>query len=196
MSLKGIKRHFPFFLLFLGGFLIFFSDVGRVEVLEENVVVPPNDFMEWNLNLGMGATINVVVDVDMEVNESSKALIELYIMDKKDFSNYAIENFGSIHLHPRQRTFVEADWIETLHYRVPYISNWHVILNNKIRVSYRDQAKDVHIKIYITTPYGYLIYPGLLLFSFGLAILIWQNRSIFLRLRKNRKSNLESDDRR
>ena len=184
-----LMRFAPPLLLLLGGFILLSAFSGRIDVVSEDVSIPPYTFMEWALNLSRGATINVAITPEVEINDSK--ILVLFIMDEKDFSNYVSENLTVIHLSPGQRIFVDAYWSERLHYRVPHRSRWHVIVDNKHFVHYKEKEKGILIEIYITTPYRYLMNPGVALLSFGLASLIWKHRAIFPRIKKESGTNSE-----
>ena len=113
--------------------------------------------------------------------ESDAVLLEVYIMDEEDRSNYVNENFDDLHIPPAQREFIETDWPASLKFDVPYFpyfSNRYVILDNKLRVEFQDQGKEAHINIHIKTPFRFLLTPGKLLLCIGMVILIRRNRSI------------------
>ena len=183
ITVKAVmKRFIPPFLLLIGGFLVLSAFGGRIDVLSEDVVVPPYGFMEWSLNLSRGAKINVVTNTEIDINDTCRIILVVFIMDEQDFSNYVSENLSLIHLSPSQRIRVEAYGTSWWYpYRVPHRGRWHVVLDNKHVVSDRDKEKPVHINVYVTTPYRYLQSPGVALLSIGLASMIWQNRD-FLRI--------------
>ena len=109
ITVKAVmKRFIPPFLLLIGGFLVLSALGGRIDVLSEDVVVPPYGFMEWSLNLSRGAKINVVTNTEIDINDTCRIILVVFIMDEQDFSNYVSENLSLIHLSPSQRIRVEA----------------------------------------------------------------------------------------
>ena len=159
-------------LLILGGALIFASSIGRVEVWEGDVVVPPNDFIEWSLSPSLGSRINVVAEVEMDANNTGDAVLLILVMDEGEFSKYAGGELDPLSLLPLQRIVVEADRSTTLRHLVLSRSGRHVVLSNKQGVSQMDQEKPAQVHIFVTDPYGFLLYMGVPMLIYGLAITI------------------------
>ncbi len=168
----ALNRRFSSVLLILGGALIFASSIGRIEVWEGEVVVPPNDFIDWSLNPFLGSRINIVAEVEMDANNTGDAVLLLLVMDKGEFSKYASGELDPLSLPPLQRITVEADRSTTLRHLVLSRSGRHVILSNKQGVSQMDQEKPAQVHIFVTDPYGFLLYIGVPTLIFGLANII------------------------
>jgi hypothetical protein len=168
----ALSRRLHSVLLILGGALIFASSIGRVEVWEGEVVVPPNDFIDWSLSPFLGSRINVVAEVEMESNNTGDAVLLIIVMDEGEFSKYAGEELDPLLLPPLQRIVVEADRSTTLRHLVLSRSGRHVVLSNKQGVSHMNQEKPTQVHIFVTDPYGFLLYIGVPLLIFGLAIII------------------------
>lgn len=166
-------------ILILGGVLILISYSGDITVVEEEVTVPPNSYLEWSLNPNIGAKVHATASLMTETNNSTKALIEIYIMDNGDYQNYINENWMELSLAPTQRDYADERWPAMIKYRIPRMSEWHLILNNKVRVADREQSKFVNIEIHVTMPYAPLRLPGitLLLVGVGLESKKWIEKS-------------------
>lgn len=165
-------------ILFLAGIvLILLSYAGTVEVLDEDVVVHPKSYAEWVFKPNIGATIHVSVSLDTNIAESNTGLLEAYIMYSEDRLNYIDGRYDEIHLPPSQRTFVDERWPGVLKFPVHRPSNLYVILNNKIRVDARDLDKSAHINVYVTKPYGILLYPGVIVLGIGVVMALRQGSS-------------------
>jgi hypothetical protein len=159
-------------LLILGGALIFASSIGRVEVWQGEVVVPPNDFVDWSLNPFLGSRINVVAEVEMDANKTGDAVLLILIMDEGEFSKYVGGELDPLLLPPLQRIIVEAGRSTTLRHLVLSRSGRQVVLSNKEGVSHMDQEKPAQVHIFVMDPYGFLLYIGVPMLIFGLAIII------------------------
>lgn len=168
----ALSRRLHSILLILGGALIFASSIGRVEVWEGESVVPPNDFIEWSLNSFLGSRINVVAEAEMDANDTGEAVLLLLVMDEGEFSKYASGELDPLSLPPLQRIAVEADRSTTLRHLVLSRSGRHVVLSNNQGVSHMDQEKPAQVHIFVTDPYGFLLYIGAPMLIFGLAIII------------------------
>ena len=169
----------PFFLMVAGVLLLLLSYAGTEKVVDVDVVVPPNSYTEWRLNPYPSARIHVSAIVTAEFEKSDAVLLEVYVLDEEDRTNYVNENFGDLHIPPAQRDFAETYWPADVEFDVPYsFSNWYVILNNKMRVEFRDQEKETHIEIDIRMPFRFLMIPGILLLCVGMVILIRRRKSL------------------
>jgi hypothetical protein len=172
-----MTKKIPFFLMVAGELFMLLSYAGTVDMLDVDIVVPPNSYTEWRLSPYPGARIQMSAIVTAEFQKSDAVLLEVYVMDEEDRSNYVNENFDDLHIPPAQREFIETYWPASLKFDVPYyFSNWYVVLDNKLRVEFQDQGKEAHIDIDIKMPFRFLLIPGILLLCIGMVILTRRNR--------------------
>ena len=157
-------------ILILGGILILTSYIGDITALGEEVTVPPNSHLEWSLNPNIGAKVHTTASLMTETDDSATELIELYIMDDGDYQNYVDENWSELSLPPAQRDYADERWPAMIEYRIPRMSEWHVVLNNKVRVADQEQSKPVNIEIHVTMPYTPLRLPGIALLLVGVGL--------------------------
>jgi len=173
-EMESWKEYLPYFFLIVSVFLFIPALSGSEEVVRGDVVVPPHGFIEWSSNVPRGATIDVVVNTDIDKNDSLKKVLVVLIFDEEAYSLY-IQGIDLLISSPHgNRMFVEAWGTSTGQFRVPHTGRWHVVLDNQYWVSDKNLEKPASINVSVSMPYIYLLYPGLLFLFLGLAIVIWR----------------------
>ena len=160
-------------LLFVGLILVLLSfGSDRREIIDEDVVVPPSDYVEWSQSLPRGARIDLQADTEIEANDSLKVVLAAYLLEEEGFSQYASQGGSLSDLGPGQRIWIYAWGPSWGSYKVPHRSTWHIVLDNVRIVEDRDLEKPVHVSASLITGYGILLVPGMLLMVLGLTPLM------------------------
>jgi hypothetical protein len=147
-------------LLILGGILILASNLGKTEVWEGEAIVPPQGFLDWTLAPLLGSRINVAAEIETESGNYTDAVLEILVVDEKEFSYYSGGNIDPSSIPLSRRASVDPEGVTDLRHLVFKITGWHVVLDNEHGVSCSDQEKRAHVHVYVTEPYGFLLYVG------------------------------------
>jgi len=156
----------PAHFLSIGLIMMLFSSVGSSELIDGEATVPPNDYVHYTIRVYPGQSIQAAATVHKPNQaEYERNMLEILIMDEANFNHFQSEDYGLI--NERYRELVGSNYWEYLEVDTRWLGTIHVILNNKIRVSDRDIAKDVSVRITRFKPLGYLGFPGLITLIIG-----------------------------
>jgi len=156
----------PLFFLFFGSVIFLASHFGEIQILSQNAIVPPNSYLAWDITPSVGVTLHISVTL-LEDNLTSENELEVYIIDDTDFSSYVTNDFHDLSIPPRQREFIGKGSPGIITFRIPFRSEWHIVLNNKVRVTNRDVSKLVNVHAHMSQPYSFLRTPGMVLVLIG-----------------------------
>ena len=156
----------PIHIVGLGLLGLLVSSVGSTVLVNEQIVVQPNDYVQYAIRVYPGQSIQAAATVEApEIPEYEKNMLEILIMDDTNYGYFASENYTLI--NERYRMSVGSNYWEYIEVNTRWFGTAHVILNNKIRVSDRDIAKDVTVRITQFQPLGYIAYPSLVVLIYG-----------------------------
>lgn len=163
---RAVPNINPYLGLILSAFLFLISISGSLRMVDETVVVPEYGYVEWPIQAYPGQAIRAVASVPTDdASEVTYGILELSIMDEKNFAHYESGDHGNI----RERS---NEWISTNSWDGIDVNIWwfgrvHVVLNNE-RALDRDASKASGIIIAILRPYGYLTIPSIVFISVSL----------------------------
>ena len=162
-ELLGVFRRIsPKHTLFLGLFLLLLSNVGSTEIADESVTVPPNDYIDYTIQVYPGQNLKVGASVKTEnLSDNARGVLEVLIMDDENFYHFQSEEYGEI--DERYRLMVSENFWERIEVNTNWFGKVHVILNNKIRANNRDAPKNSSVVITMYRPLGYLALPSLII---------------------------------
>jgi hypothetical protein len=135
-------------------------------MVDETVVVPEYGYVEWPIQVYPGQAIRAVASVPTDdASEVIYGIIELSIMDEKDFAHYESGDNGNI--EERSNEWISTNSWDGIDVNIWWFGRVHVVLNNK-RALERDTPKVSEIIIAILRPYGYLTIPSIVFISVSL----------------------------
>jgi len=143
-----------------------FANVGSTILVDEQVLVPANDFVQYSVRVYPGQSIQAAATVHMpEQPEYEKNMLEILIMDDVNYDYFESENYDMI--TERYKELVGSNEWEYLEVDTRWFGTINVILNNKIRVSDRGTVKDVTVRVTRYKPLGYIGVPSLVVLIYG-----------------------------
>ena len=136
-------------------------------VVDERVVVPANDYIDWSIQMYPGQALragaSAITDDPLEIE---RYVLELVIMDEENFAYYESGNYGKCREQYQELINTNCwDWLDV---NIRWFGRVHVVLNNKIRVIDRDSSKEADISIDVLRPYGYIAFPSVILVGISL----------------------------
>jgi len=156
----------PIHIVALGLLGMLFAGVGSTILVDEQVSIPPNDYVQYAIQVYPGQSIEAAATVHMpDQQEYEKNMLEILIMDDENYGYFESENYTLI--NERKRMLVGSNYWEYLRVDTRWVGTVHVVLNNKVRVSDRDMVKDVTVRITRYKPLGYIGAPSLVVLIYG-----------------------------
>jgi hypothetical protein len=156
----------PIHIIAVGLLGLLFAGVGSTVLVEEQVQVPANYYVQYTVRVYPGQSIQVAATVHMpEQQEYENNVIEILVMDDVNYGYFESENYDMITERYKQR--VDANYWEYLEVDARWFGTIHVVLNNKIRVSDSELAKETSVRVTRLTPLGYLEVPSLVVLIYG-----------------------------
>ena len=156
----------PIHIVALGLLGMLFAGVGSTILVDEQVSIPPNDYVQYAIQVYPGQSIQTAATVQVPgLPEYERNMLEILIMDDENYRYFESENYNLI--NERYRVLVGSNYWEYLKVDARWFGTVHVVLNNKIRVSDRDMAKDVTVRITRYKPLGYIGAPSLVVLIYG-----------------------------
>ncbi len=149
-------------ILYLGLFLILLSNVGSTEIANEALTIPPEDYMDYTIDVYPGQKIRVDAGVYTDdVSDNERRVLEVLIMDDENFNHFQLEEYDKI--SKRYALRIGENFGEIIEVNANWFGEAHVVLNNNIRVNKREMPKETHVTVTLLKPLGYLGLPGFLI---------------------------------
>ena len=163
------RNSIPLFLILLGVIMIIASN-DKYNIIDEEVVVPAEGFIETIVNPIPGASI----EVSLEQNTDHNIYLLVMILDDYNYIKYSSTSNASISGTKLKYPLLGSK----IYYVAPFSSSCHIILDNIHLVDNRYIEKPIHIIVDIKRSY-YLI-PGIMLLGIGLIIFLLSNKKYLL----------------